>query len=113
MLYIVQTNEGILRMNFISLIKRSINSPLIKTWRYLPPSDRFVFRAVSWRDYGSIGLEHYGNNIHKLKLVFYPNRTGQFTDDDLDYARAVYLADFTQMLLVHFTEYIHRLSIYP
>ena len=48
-----------------------------------------------------------------MKMVFYPNNVANFTQEELEYARAVFFADFTQMLLVHFSDKISRLSIYP
>ena len=34
-------------------------------------------------------------DIHKMKMVFYPNNVANFTQEDLEYARAVFFADFT------------------
>lgn len=113
MLYILQTTADITSLSFLSKLKRVVESPAVQTWLYIAPSNRFVFRAASWRDYGSISVEYYQDDIHKLKIIFFPNRSSRFTEDELEYARAVYFADFTQMLLVHFPELIHRLTIYP
>ncbi len=113
MLYIIHTKDDITRSSFLTNLKKLVESSAIRTWVYISPTNRFVFRAVSWRDYGSISVEYYQNDSNKLKIVFFPNKSGRFTDEDLEYARAVYFSDFTQMLLVYFSEQIHRLSIYP
>ena len=113
MLYIIKTRENITRTSFFTILRRGIESPDIRTWLYHPVSNRFIYRAVSWRNYGSISIEPYGKDINKLKIVFYPNNVASFTTEDLEYARAVFLADFTQMLLIHFSDKISRLSIYP
>lgn len=110
-MYIIKTKEIISRNHFLIMLRRKVESSVIKTWFYHSGSKRFIFRAASWRDYGSISIEPYGTDINKLKIVFYPNTN--FTTDELDYARAVFFADFTQMLLVHFSDKIFRLSIYP
>ena len=113
MLYIIKTIDEITRTSFFSILRRGIESSDIRTWLYHHSSNRFIFRAASWRDYGSISIEPYGKDIHKMKIVFYPNNVANFTQEDLEYARAVFFADFTQMLVVHFSDNISLLSIYP
>lgn len=113
MLYVIKTIENTTRTTFFTLLRRRVESSDIRTWVYISASKRFIFRAASWRDYGSISIEPYGNDVNKLKIVFYPNDVGNFSKAELEYARAVYFSDFTQMLLVYFSSQISRLSIYP
>ena len=50
MLYIIKTTDEITRTSFFSILRRGIESSDIRTWLYHPGSNRFIFRAVSWRD---------------------------------------------------------------